>query len=187
MDGQEVHGLLGSNILQHVPEYRQLLGDSHNNEFEHLIWRSSVLVLAYSKCILAVTGPSFGQDALFKPFASPLPSNLLAMQGLVDTKGLFRSWTWEVLMCGSCQEQQWVLWEEQQKKTRQSLMQSVGNMPLLPLRHLLPHVLQIMPRNSEMVTFSQRGTIMRKIHRAWPKWPGTPNLTHFTKWKQHKN
>ena len=87
VDGQEVHGLLGSNILQHVPEYKQLLGDSHYTGFARLTGRDSVLVPAYSECTLAVTGPSFGQDALFEPLASPLPGNLLAKRGLVDTKG----------------------------------------------------------------------------------------------------
>ena len=85
VDRQEVHGLLGSNILQHVPECKQLLGDSHNTGFVWLTGKDSVLVLAYSECILAVTGSSFGQDALFEPLASPLPSNLLARRGLVDT------------------------------------------------------------------------------------------------------
>ena len=87
VDGQEVHGLLGSNILQHVPESKQLLGDSHHTGFARLTGRDSVLVPAYSECTLAVTGPSFGQDALFEPLASLLPGNLLAKRGLVDTKG----------------------------------------------------------------------------------------------------
>ena len=86
VDGKEVHGLLGSNTLQHVPEYKQLLCDSHYTAFARLTGRDSVLVPAYSECTLAVIGPSFGQDSLFEPLASPLPGNLLAKQGLVDTK-----------------------------------------------------------------------------------------------------
>ena len=66
--------------------------------------------------------------------------------------------------------------------TRQNSTQSVGNM-LPPPWHLLPHVLQIMPRTPNMTNFSQRITIMRKIHRAWLKCLETPNLTHFTKSK----
>ena len=69
-------------------------------------------------------------------------------------------------------------------KTRQNSTQSVRNMPLLPPRHLLPHVLQIMHRNPKMTSYSQRGTIMRNIHRAWTK---SPNLTHFMKSKWCQN
>ena len=36
-------------------------------------------------------------------------------------------------------------------------MQSVGNMPLLTPRHLLPHVLQIMPRNPKYDQFQSKG------------------------------
>ena len=87
VDGQEVHVLLGSKILQHVPEYRQQLGNSHHTVFARLTGRDSVLFPAYSECTLAVMGPSFGQDALFEPLASPLPGNHLPKRGLVDTKG----------------------------------------------------------------------------------------------------
>ena len=51
-------------------------------------------------------------------------------------------------------------------KTKQNSTQSIGNMPPLPPCHLLPHVLQI-------TSFSQRGTIMNKIHKAPPKRPST--------------
>ena len=55
-------------------------------------------------------------------------------------------------------------------------------MPPLPPWHLLPHILQIMPRKTpNMTSFSQRGTIMRKNHRKWPKWPEI--LARFTKSK----
>ena len=69
------------------------------------------------------------------------------------------------------------------KPTRQNSVENVGNMPPLPPRHLLPHVFRIMPRNPNVTSFSQRGIIMRKIHRALPKWPETQNLTRFTKSK----
>ena len=87
VNGQEVHGLLRSNILQHVPKYKQLLGDSHHTGFAWLTGRDSVLVPAYSECTLAVIGPSFGRDALFEPLASPIPGNFLAKRGLVNAKG----------------------------------------------------------------------------------------------------
>ena len=43
------------------------------------------------------------------------------------------------------------------KWTRQNLRQSVGNMPPLPPPHLLPHVLQIMPRNHKYDQFESKG------------------------------
>ena len=42
-------------------------------------------------------------------------------------------------------------------QTRQNWTQSVGNMPPLPPRHLLPHVLQIMPRNPKYDQFQSKG------------------------------
>ena len=36
-------------------------------------------------------------------------------------------------------------------------MQNVGNMPPLPPRHLLPHILQIMPRNPKYDQFQSKG------------------------------
>ena len=67
--------------------------------------------------------------------------------------------------------------------TRQHSTQCVGNMPPPSPRHLLPHVLQIMPRNPKYDQFQPKGPIMRKIHRARPKCLETPNFTRFTKSK----
>ena len=50
-------------------------------------------------------------------------------------------------------------------QTRQNSTQSIGNMPPLLPRHLLPHILQIMHRNPKYDRF-QSCTIMKKIHRA---------------------
>ena len=36
-------------------------------------------------------------------------------------------------------------------------MQSVGNMPPLPPRHLLPHVLQMMPKNPKYDQIQSKG------------------------------
>ena len=44
-----------------------------------------------------------------------------------------------------------------QSKTRQNLTQSVGNMPPLLPRHLLPQVLQIMPRKPKYDQFQSKG------------------------------
>ena len=67
--------------------------------------------------------------------------------------------------------------------TRQNSMQSVGNMPPLPLCHLLPHVLQIMPRNPKYDQFQSKGHHNGENAQSTTKMPGNPKLTHFTKWK----
>ena len=59
------------------------------------------------------------------------------------------------------------------EETRQNSTQSVGNMPPLPPRHLLPHVLQIIPRNPKYTGFSQRGIIMENP-QSTTKMPGNP-------------
>ena len=43
------------------------------------------------------------------------------------------------------------------------------------------------PETQNMISFSQSGTIMRKMHRAWPKCLETPNLTCFIKTKLVKS
>ena len=60
-------------------------------------------------------------------------------------------------------------------KTRQNSTQSVRNMPPLPPRHLLPQVLQIMPRNPKYDQFQSKGhrneeniQSMTKIHKFDP-------------------
>ena len=54
-------------------------------------------------------------------------------------------------------------------------MQSIGNMPPLPPWHLLPHVLQIIPRNQKYDQFESKGhhneenpQSMTKNPQIWP-------------------
>ena len=55
---------------------------------------------------------------------------------------------------------------------------------LRPPRHLLSHILQIMPRNPKYDQFQGKGHHnKRKIHRVWPKCLETPNLNRFIKSK----
>ena len=75
----------GTNILQHVSEYKQLLGDSNNTGFALLTGSDRMLVPTYCECTFAVTGFSVGQGTLFELLVSPLPGDLLAKGGL--TKG----------------------------------------------------------------------------------------------------
>ena len=68
-----------------------------------------------------------------------------------------------------------VRWQEH-SETRQNSTQSVGNMPPLAPTFTPTHS----PDNApNMTSFSQKGIIMRKIHRAWPKWPGNPEFDPF--------
>ena len=72
------------------------------------------------------------------------------------------------------------VWDQIALSTRQNSTQSVGNMPPLPLRHLLPHVLQIMPRKPKHDQFQSKGHHNEENPPSTTKMPGNPNLTHFT-------
>ena len=68
-----------------------------------------------------------------------------------------------------------LFWE----RTRQNWTQSFANMPQLPPQHLLPHVLQIMPRNSKYDQFHSKGYHNEEIHRARPKCLETTKFDTF--------
>ena len=55
--------------------------------------------------------------------------------------------------------------------TRQNSTQSVGNMPPLPPRHLLPHVLRIMPGNPKYDQFQSKGHHDEKNSQSMTKIP----------------
>ena len=61
-------------------------------------------------------------------------------------------------------------------ETRQNSTQSVGNMPLLPPRHLLPHVLQIMARNPKYDQFPPKGHHNEEYPQSTTKMPWKPQI-----------
>ena len=67
-------------------------------------------------------------------------------------------------------------------KTRQHSTQSVGNMPPPSPPHLLPQVLQIMPRNPKYDQFQPKGHHNEENPQS-TKCLETPNFTCFTKSK----
>ena len=67
--------------------------------------------------------------------------------------------------------------------TRQHSTQSVGNMPPPSPRHLLPHILQIMPRNPKYDQFQPKGHYNEENPQSTTKMPGNPKFYRFTKSK----
>ena len=68
-------------------------------------------------------------------------------------------------------------------ETRQHSTQSVRNMPPPSPRHLLPHVLQIMPRNANYDQFQPKGHHNEENPQSMTKMPGNPKfyLFHWVK------
>ena len=64
-------------------------------------------------------------------------------------------------------------------KTRQHSTQSVKNMPPPSPRHLLPHVLQIMPRNANYDQFQPKGHHNEENPQSMTKMPGNPKFYLF--------
>ena len=65
------------------------------------------------------------------------------------------------------------------RKTRQHSTQSVGNVPPPSPRHLLPHVLQIMPRNPKYDKFQPKGHHNEENPQSMTKMPGNPKFYQF--------
>ena len=72
-----------------------------------------------------------------------------------------------------------VQWGHSFQGTRQNSTQSVGNMPLPSPRHLLPHVLQIMPRNPKYDQFQPKGHHNEENPQSMTKMPGNPKFYLF--------
>ena len=72
-----------------------------------------------------------------------------------------------------CTETTKVVW------TRQHSTQSVGNMPPPSPRHLLPHILQIMPRNPKFDQFQPKGHHNMENSQSTTKMPGNPKFDPF--------
>ena len=66
-----------------------------------------------------------------------------------------------------------------QLKTKQNSTQRVGNMPLLPPRHLLPHVLQTMPRNPKYDQLQSKGHHNDENAQSTTKMPRNPKFYPF--------
>ena len=64
-------------------------------------------------------------------------------------------------------------------QTRQHSTQSVRNMPPPSPRHLLPHVLQIMPRNANYDQFQPKGHHNEENPQSMTKMPGNPKFYLF--------
>ena len=64
-------------------------------------------------------------------------------------------------------------------RTRQHSTQSVRNMPPPSPRHLLPHVLQIMPRNAKYDQFQPKGHHNEENPQSMTKMPGNPKFYLF--------
>ena len=64
-------------------------------------------------------------------------------------------------------------------KTRQHSTQSVGNMPPPSPPHLLPQVLQIMPRNPKYDQFQPKGHHNEENPQSTTKMPGNPKFYPF--------
>ena len=64
-------------------------------------------------------------------------------------------------------------------KTRQHSTQSVRNMPPPSPRHLLPHVLQILPRNPKYDQFQPKGHHNEENPQSTTKMPGNPKFYLF--------
>ena len=65
------------------------------------------------------------------------------------------------------------------KLTRQNSTQNVGNMPPPSPRHLLPQVLQIMPRNPKYDQFQPKGHHNEENPQSMTKMPGNPKFDSF--------
>ena len=64
-------------------------------------------------------------------------------------------------------------------ETRQNSTQGVGNMPPPSPRHLLPHVLQIMPRNPKYDQFQPKGHHNEENPQSTTKMPGNAKFDPF--------
>ena len=65
------------------------------------------------------------------------------------------------------------------RETRQNTTQSVGNMPPPSPRHLLPHVLQIMPRNPKYDQFQPKGHHNEENPQSTTKMHGNSKFEPF--------
>ena len=73
----------------------------------------------------------------------------------------------------------WLVFSTFLWKTRQHSTQSVRNMPPPSPRHLLPHVLQIMPRNAKYDQFQPKGHHNEENPQSMTKTPGNPKFYLF--------
>ena len=81
-------GLLGTNVLQHLPNFKELLGKKTTAKagFVRVAGRRPVLVPAQSRSCIEATCPKLEQDGLVEPLSSPLPGDLILPAGLVNAK-----------------------------------------------------------------------------------------------------
>ena len=70
-------------------------------------------------------------------------------------------------------------WFVKKQVTRQHSTQSVRNMPPPSPRHLLPHVLQIMPKNANYDQFQPKGHHNEENPQSMTKMPGNPKFYLF--------
>ena len=85
VDGKRVPGLLGSNVLQHFPEFRSLLNKKETG-FVRVAGRRDVMAPANSHCAVAATAPALG-DAVIELLNSPLPGNIILPSSVVHASG----------------------------------------------------------------------------------------------------
>lgn len=85
VDGKRVPGLLGSNVLQHFPEFRSLLNKKETG-FVRVAGTSDIMIPANSQCAVAVTAPALG-DSVVEPLSSPLPGNIILPSSVVRASG----------------------------------------------------------------------------------------------------
>jgi len=82
--GRSTPGVLGTNVLQHLPAFHNLLGVKSG--FVRVAGTKEVLIPANSECCVAVTGPNLSQDGIVEELRT-LPGNLHLPPAIVNAKG----------------------------------------------------------------------------------------------------
>jgi hypothetical protein len=84
---RQVPGIFGTNILAHVPQFKELLNKQPKirTGFAKVAGSNSVWVPPFSETDVLATGPVWGCSAVVEPLAVPIKGNLTVANTLVDT------------------------------------------------------------------------------------------------------
>ena len=162
----------------------------------HTWWRHQMETFSVLLAICVVNSPVTGEF----PTQRPVTQSFDVFFDLCLNRGLSKqSWGWWfempsrllnndiTVMIKTCQEncarlcitEQYILVNNMIVETRQHSTQSVGNMPPPSPRHLLPHVLQIMPKNPKYDQFQPTGHHNEENPQSTTKMPGNPKFYPF--------
>ena len=80
-----IPALLGTNVLQHLPNFQKILTPKHSS-FIRVAGRRDILIPAGTECPVRVSIPSLDQDGLVEPLTRNLPGGLQVPAAVIDAR-----------------------------------------------------------------------------------------------------